>query len=90
MSDVSLLSAGTPTPASNPAYNHQPTKLLYSRKECAYALNLSIRSIDMILSAGQMKIRRIGRRLLIPAESLASYARRDHTFLTQHPSGVAQ
>ncbi len=66
------------------------SKLLYSRKEVAHLLNLSIRSVDLILSAGQMKVRRIGRRLLVPADSVAQYANRDHRFLTQYPSGTAQ
>jgi len=61
-------------------------KLLYSRKESAYALSISTRSLDGIIAAGELKIRRFGpRRILIPVEELARYARRDHTYLSQHP-----
>jgi hypothetical protein len=86
MSDVSLLSAGTPAPASN----HQPAKLLYSRKECAYALSISIRSLDLALEANELKCRRIGRRVLIAAEELFRYSRKDHVYLTQFPQSSAQ
>jgi hypothetical protein len=61
-------------------------KILYSRKESAFALSISVRSLDIALAAGQMKYRRIGRRVLIAAEELSRYARRDHANLTQYPS----
>jgi hypothetical protein len=61
-------------------------KILYSRKEASYALSISVRSLDIALAAGQMKFRRIGRRVLIAADELARYARRDHACLTQYPS----
>jgi hypothetical protein len=61
-------------------------KLLFSRKEASYALSISVRSLDIALAAGQMKFRRIGRRVLIAADELSRYARRDHAYLTQYPS----
>jgi hypothetical protein len=64
-------------------------KLLYTRKESAYALGLSVRSIDLIIAAGELKVRRFGpRRVLIPVEEIARYANKDHRYLTQHPDGV--
>jgi excisionase family DNA binding protein len=63
-------------------------KILYSRKESAYALTVSIRSLDLILASGEMKFRRVGRKVLIPRESLEQYAKRDHQHLTQHPGRV--
>jgi hypothetical protein len=63
-------------------------KLLYSRRESAYALSISCRSLDALVAAGEIKVRRFGpRRILIPVEELERYAKRDHTYLSQHPDG---
>jgi hypothetical protein len=56
-------------------------KLLYSRKEAAHAISVSVRSIDAYVRAGRLKIRKIGGRILIPIESLTSFASRDHATL---------
>jgi excisionase family DNA binding protein len=54
-------------------------KLLYSRKEAAYSLGLSLRSISTLLKNGQLKYRRIGSRVAIPHESLVRFSKNDHT-----------
>jgi Helix-turn-helix domain len=53
-------------------------KLLYSRREAAAALSLSIRSVDYLISSGQLTTRRIGRKILIPVIELRKFARTDH------------
>jgi hypothetical protein len=65
-------------------------KILYSRKESAYALSISIRSLDLVLAANEMKFRRIGRKVLIPATEIERYARRDHSCLSQHPVPLSE
>jgi excisionase family DNA binding protein len=53
-------------------------KLLYSRKEAAYALGISIRALDYLLSRRSIKTRRIGARVLIHRDDLTTWASRDH------------
>lgn len=62
-----------------------PLKLLYSRKETSHALGLSIRSVDFAIAAGHIKVRRIGKKVLVPTAELKRYASCDHAFLTQRP-----
>jgi excisionase family DNA binding protein len=61
-------------------------KLLYSRRESAYTLGISTRSLDLLVAAGEIRVRRFGRRrVLIPVEEVTRYASRDHRFLAQRP-----
>jgi hypothetical protein len=59
------------------------TKILYSRRDAAFALSMSLRSLDCALAAGELKYRKAGRKVLIPATSLHTYARQDHAELTR-------
>jgi hypothetical protein len=71
------------------ADDREVTKMLYSRRDAAFALSISIRSLDYIIAAKQLKFRKIGKKILIPAGELTRYARADHSCLTQHPHGPA-
>jgi excisionase family DNA binding protein len=53
-------------------------KLLYSRKEAAFALGISLRALDYLLSRRSIKIRRIGARVLIHRDDLVKWASQDH------------
>ena len=53
-------------------------KLLYSRKDAAFALSLSMRSIDYLIAGKQLLTRRIGNRILIPADEIRRFARANH------------
>lgn len=64
-------------------------KLLYSRKEAAYALSISCRSLDLLIASGQLAVRKIGSRIMIPAHTLHEYAATDHDTLTD-TVGVTQ
>ena len=57
---------------------HNVEKLLYSRRDAAEALSLSIRSVDYLITTGRLSTRRIGGKLLIPAGALRRFAREDH------------
>jgi excisionase family DNA binding protein len=46
------------------------TRLAYSKKEAAAATSISVRSIDYLISKGQLKGVKIGRRVVIPARDL--------------------
>ena len=45
-------------------------KLLYSRKEAAFALSLSVRSLDYLMESGAIATRKIGSRVLVPVEEI--------------------
>ncbi len=57
-------------------------KLLYSRRDTAEALSLSVRSVDYLITAGRLPSRRVGGKILIPANAVRRFAREDH------PEGV--
>jgi hypothetical protein len=53
-------------------------RLLYSRKSAALALDLSVRTLDYLIAKGQVKTRRVGTRIMIPALDLERFASEDH------------
>lgn len=53
-------------------------KLLYSRKDAAFALSISTRSLDYLIERGELLTRRLGKKILIPAGELSRFARADH------------
>jgi excisionase family DNA binding protein len=54
------------------------TKLLYSKREAAQMLNVSLRTIDNLIAFKELVVRRIGRRVLIPHNAILSFVRTDH------------
>lgn len=52
--------------------------ILVSKKEAARVLSVSLRTIDNLIAAKELTVRRLGRRCLIPRRSLEDFARRDH------------
>ena len=61
-------------------------KLLYSRRDTAEALSLSIRSIDYLITTGRLPARRVGGKILIPATAVRRFAREDHPDLVRSSS----
>ena len=57
---------------------HNVEKLLYSRRDAAEALSLSIRSVDYLITTGRLSTRRVGSKILIPAGAVRRFAREDH------------
>ena len=66
-------------------------KLLYSRRDTAEALSLSIRSIDYLITSGRLPARRVGGKILIPASAVRRFAREDHpdSVRSSNPSSSA-
>jgi excisionase family DNA binding protein len=64
-------------------FNHHPPtmdqaqRLLYSRKEAAYLLSLSVRAIDYLLKERRLQSRKVGGRILVPHDELQRFARYD-------------
>ena len=63
--------------------NRSVEKLLYSRRDTAEALSLSIRSIDYLITTGRLTARRVGGKILIPASAVRRFAREDHPDLVR-------
>jgi hypothetical protein len=53
-------------------------KLLYDRESAAEALSISPRAVDYSLARREFETRRVGRRVLITAASLKSWASKNH------------
>jgi excisionase family DNA binding protein len=53
-------------------------QLALSRKDAAIALGVSLRTLDYLLASGELRGRRIGRRIVIPKVALEAFLRHDH------------
>ena len=52
-------------------------RLLYSRRDTAYQLSISTRSLDYLIAEGRLHTRKIGGRILIPHDELLRFSRHD-------------
>lgn len=50
------------------------TAILLSRDDAAIALGLGRRTLDYLIARGELRVRRIGKRVLIPREELKRFA----------------
>jgi hypothetical protein len=62
----------------NRQQRHETLKLLYSKRDAAAALSLSIRTIENLIARKELVARRVGARTLVVASSLEAFARKDH------------
>jgi excisionase family DNA binding protein len=53
-------------------------KVLYTKREAAQLLSISLRSLDYLIFSRQLPTRRIGRRVLVHRDSIEGFAKRDH------------
>jgi excisionase family DNA binding protein len=51
--------------------------LLLTKRDAAHLLSVSLRTIDNLIAAKRLAVRRIGRRSLIPRQSIELLAKRD-------------
>jgi hypothetical protein len=58
--------------------DHKVEKLLYSKQDAAEALSLSVRSIDYLITTQRLPMRRVGGKVMIPANAVRRFARGDH------------
>jgi hypothetical protein len=56
-------------------------KLLFDRKSAAFALSISIRNLDARLANKELRFRKVGKKVLIPASELVRFARADHDYI---------
>jgi excisionase family DNA binding protein len=52
-------------------------RLLYSRKEAAAQLSVCLSTLDQLVARGELKVRRIGARILVPRKELERLVGRD-------------
>jgi excisionase family DNA binding protein len=62
-------------------------KLLYSRRDAARALSLSVRSIDYLIYTGRIPTRRVGGKILIHVSDVRRFAKTDHPGFVRVPPG---
>jgi len=55
-----------------------PEALALSKLEAARMLGVSLRTVDRLIALKHLQVRRLGRRVLIPRNSLQSLLRTDH------------
>jgi excisionase family DNA binding protein len=61
------------------AVSDQKSELIVlSKQEAAQMLGVSLRTIDRLIALKELQVRRLGRRVLIPRNSLDSFLRTDH------------
>lgn len=56
----------------------QTEKLAVSRFEAAKMLSVSLRTLDALLAKGELRGRRVGRRIVFPIAELDRFLKRDH------------
>lgn len=57
----------------------KPTaRLLYPRKEAAYLLGISVRSVDYLIANKKLSFQKIGKRVLIHRKELERFASANH------------
>jgi excisionase family DNA binding protein len=54
------------------------SRLLYPRKEAAYLLGISVRSLDYLIANKKLKLQKIGKRVLIRRKELERFASANH------------
>jgi len=64
-------------------------KLLYSRREAAYALGISTRSVDYMIAEKKLRVRRLGGRVLIPVSEVRKASMTDYKPLDRRRSNKA-
>jgi|NGEPerStandDraft_6_1074524.scaffolds.fasta_scaffold56629_2 excisionase family DNA binding protein len=54
-------------------------KLMYRKSEAAEMLSVSVRTLENLIAGKQLIVRRVGKRVLIPYQSLVQFCRGDHS-----------
>jgi excisionase family DNA binding protein len=52
-------------------------RILYSRKEAAQQLSISISTLEQLIAQGELQVRRLGKRILVPRTELERLSERD-------------
>ena len=52
-------------------------RMLFDRKSAAAAIGISIRGLDYLISTGKLRVRRLGKRVLVPRAELERLVAKD-------------
>jgi len=63
-------------------------QLLYNRRDAAAALGISTRAVDYFIQQGKLRVRRFGKRVLIPRGELERLAAKDQPSIL--PAGTGR
>jgi len=61
-------------------------KLAVNRFEAAQLLSISLRTLDSLVAGGELRGRRVGRRIVFPIEELRRFLRTDHPLPHKAPT----
>src|ERR1700738_4655996 len=64
--------------ADSSVLERMPEALAFSKSEAARMLGVSLRTVDRLIALKHLPVRRLGRCVLIPRNSLQSFLRVDH------------
>jgi hypothetical protein len=64
------------------ADDREVPKLLYSRRDAAFALSISVRNLDYRIANKEIMTRKIGKKIMVSHAELSRFARGDRSFLT--------
>jgi hypothetical protein len=81
MPEVSSFSDVLPSLSASADIASTP-KLLYDRKSAAYALSISIRSLDYLISLKKINTIRLGSKVMVNHGELLKFSRANHPTLT--------
>ena len=65
-------------------------KIFFSKKSAAEMLSISVRTLENLIAAKQLRAKRIGSRVVISSQVLEEFARRDHATVKADSRKVAQ
>jgi excisionase family DNA binding protein len=68
----------------------QIERLAVNRFEAARMLSISLRTLDALLAQGELRGRRVGRRVVFPIEELQRFLRKDHALAERSPQADSQ
>jgi hypothetical protein len=72
---ISLMAVAAPT--------ELPTKILYDRKSAAYALSISVRSLDYLIANKRLNTLKLGSKVMIGHGELVKFSRQNHASLSE-------
>ncbi len=71
--------------ARNTLMKDSSEQFLFDRKSAAAAIGISIRGLDYLISTGKVRVRRLGKRVLVPRAELERLASGDQPRIVPEP-----
>ncbi len=81
LTPISAALTARQTPSNTPVQ-----KLLYDRKSSAFALSISMRSLDYLLANKRLSTLKLGKKVMVSHGELVRFSRSNHASLTEQGS----